>query len=157
MPVLKYRDPATGNWTALPATLYPPNEVAGQVQGSSGAGTASLSYVDWPPSGLGGPLALTLQKRSASSLVVVTLATSSWVSGSAQVNFAISVDGAAATSIIQCYHNTATDHRGWTGVRGFSGLGVGAHTFRAQAKISNGTLSCDGNDTFSMSVREVSG
>ena len=155
-PVLKYRDPVSGLWVALPATAWPPNEVVSQVNGAGGASTTSLAYVDWPPSGYGGPLQATLNKRMNSTLVVVSLTVSSWHSSGAQVNYAVSIDGAAATSVIQCYYNTASDHRGWASSRAFSGLSAGPHTFKAQVKITSGTLSCDGNDTFSMSVREVS-
>ena len=105
-----------------------------------------------------GPFQVTLNKRSASTLVVVDFRVSSWHSGGLAV-FGISIDGGAAYDVFQCYINTpvAGSHMGWSGLRSFPGISVGSHTFKMQGKVNGGTLSCDGNDTFSMSVREVTG
>lgn len=153
MPVLKYRDPVSGNWVALPATAWPSNEVVSWMLGPGSANTASTTYGDWPNAG--GALAVTLNKRQASTLIIVDITVSGWTGATVQVNWGVRVDAAAAVNVVQTYFNVVGTHMQWTAKRAISGLSVGSHTFTLQAKVSSSSLACDGNDTYSMSVREV--
>ena len=154
-PVLKYKDPATGIWTALPATAWPPNEVVSHLLPSGQPATASMAYINWPSSG-GGPLAATLNKRAASTALVVDMTMGGYVNIAGLIEWGVLIDGIDYL-VNRCFYNQAGCHFEWGARRSLSGFGIGPRTATLRVKTSGNTLNCDSADTYSMSLREVTG
>lgn len=135
-----------------PSTLS--NEQAKRLNPTVGGNTNSVSFVDWPNAG-GGPVAITHVKRLASSVIVLDVTATGWVSTVGQVDYGVQVDGGTDHWVVRSYHNTTTDHRQWAAKLPVTGVAAGSHTWRLRARTSGVTLSFDSNDTFSLSIREV--
>lgn len=143
-----------GSLVASPGGQFMPHTLAKNVTPTADETTTAVAYANLPASSR--TQLVFVKQRADTDLVVDFSNAGFYVSASANTDFGISVDGAAATKIVT--HAVAITTRAEpTGFLTFSNVGAGQHTIEVQFQTSTGTAHFDTRSTTSLKVTETYG
>lgn len=142
---------AIEQWTQSPEAF--PNKRVFVLVPTADRTTASATFVDWPA---GQVLSGTFTKRLDSTRLAVTVQASGYMTGAvADVDYGISVDGAAGVLVKNGGISSLAVRYDMGGAVEVANLSAGDHVIEVQARTSAGTLHADAGDQVTLTVEEV--